>query len=175
MKIGIDLDDTIFNTTEKYKKYQKKYINKKKITEQELWSTREYRFDFIKSNFYNIFPNLSVKPYVKTTLRYLKNKGHEIIFITARSKRYNEDIYNVTLNSLIKNNLVFDKLILTEKYKLNECINNKIDIMIDNSLDVYNELKKEKIEFMLYDENNEYKVKNKVSSWKEILNKFKGV
>lgn len=174
MKIGIDLDDTIFDTTKKYKKYQKKYISEKNITEKELWNNKQYRFDFIKSNFDNIFLNLSVKPYVKTTLKYLKKNGHEIIFITARSKRYNEDIYDITLNSITKNNLVFDKLILTEKYKLNECLNNKIDIMIDNSIDVYNELKNEKIKFILFDENKVYNVKNNVSSWKEILNKFKG-
>lgn len=174
MRIGIDLDDTIFNTKEQYKKYQSKYLNEKQITEKELWSIRKNRFDFIKSNFDNIFNSLTVKPYVKRTLKLLKKYNHEIYIITARSKKYNKNIYNITKDSLIKNNIPFDKLILTDKTKINACMQNKIDIIIDNSIEVYNELKNKNIKLILYDELNIFlNVKERVSKWKEILEMVK--
>lgn len=174
MRIGIDLDDTIFNTKEQYKKYQSKYLNEKQITEKELWNIRKNRFDFIKSNFDNIFNSLTVKPYVKRTLKLLKKYNHEIYIITARSKRYNKNIYNITKDSLIKNNIPFDKLILTDKTKINACMQNKIDIIIDNSIEVYNELKNKNIKLILYDELNIFlNVKERVSKWKEILEMVK--
>lgn len=173
MRIGIDLDDTIFNTTEKYKELQPYYLKEKNINEKELWSNNSNRFDFIKSNFENIFLNLSVKRNVKSTLKFLKSLGYEIYIITARSKRYNKDIYNITKESLGKNNILFDKLILTEKEKLDACLENNIDIMIDNSIDVYNELS-EKLNIILFDENKDYpNIKSSASSWKEVKDYFK--
>lgn len=173
MRVGIDLDDTIFDTTKQYKKYQFSYLKEKNITEKELWSIKEKRFDFIKTNFDNIFSNLKVKTNVRKTLKNFKKLGYEIYIITARSKSYNENIYEITEESLIKNNIIFDKLILTEKEKLNCCLENDIDIMIDNSVDVYIELKGSKIKFILYDECENYlNIDNRVSSWKEIFEMF---
>lgn len=64
-------------------------------------------------------------------------------------------------------------MILTEKEKLNYCLENNIDIMIDNSVDVYIELKDSKIKFILYDECQDYlDIDDRVSSWKEIFEMF---
>lgn len=65
-------------------------------------------------------------------------------------------------------------LILTEKYKLDSCIKYKIELMIDNSIDIYNELEG-KINVLLFDESNKYShIKNRVSNWKEISNLLVG-
>lgn len=72
MRVGVDLDDTIFDTTKQYKKYQFSYLKEKNITEKELWSIKENRFDFIKTNFDNIFSNLKVKTNVRKTLKNFK-------------------------------------------------------------------------------------------------------
>ena len=48
MKIGIDMDNTICSTIEKINEYQKKYIEKEKITLEELWNTKEYKEKFEK-------------------------------------------------------------------------------------------------------------------------------
>lgn len=174
MRIGIDLDDTIFDTTKQYKKYQSVYLKERKITEKELWEVRENRFEFLKNNFDDIFSNLKVKVNVRKTLKYLKKQGYEIYIISARSKRYNSNIYEITKNSLLKNNIIFDELILTPKEKLNNCVKNKIDIMIDNSIDVYNELRNSNIKFILYDEHKKYlNIDGRVSSWKEILEMYR--
>lgn len=174
MRIGIDLDDTIFDTTQRYEKLQYIYLLKKNITKEELWKNKENRFDFIKTYFDDIFLKLEVKKDVIDTLKLLKKLGHEIYIVTARSKRYNKDIYKVTKNSLIKNNILFDKLVLTEKEKLSACLENNIDMMIDNSIDVYNELNSNNIKFLLFDEDKKYlNIKNRVSSWNEISKLFR--
>lgn len=175
MRIGIDLDDTIFNTTKQYKKIQQNYLSENNITEKELWESKNHRFIFITTYFEDIFLNLEVKKNVKNTLKLIKKLNNEIYIITARSKRYKDNIYDITRDNLVKNNILFDKLILTEKEKLKACIENKIDIMIDDSIDVYKELNNSGVRFLLYDEsNNNLNIKNRVSSWKEISKLFGG-
>lgn len=61
MRIGIDLDDTIFSTSEQYGKYQKNYLMKHNISEEELWNNREHRLNFIKNNIDLIFSDIKLK------------------------------------------------------------------------------------------------------------------
>lgn len=169
MRIGIDLDDTIFDTKKRYLEYQTPYLMKKCIDAETLWHTKKYRFDFLKSNIHAIFDNLEVKKDAVKVIEKLKKAGNEIVILTARSKKYDVDVLKITENSLKKNHIYYDKIILTEKYKLNECLKNNIDIMIDNSMYIYDELKSGGINVLLFDENNEHKdIVERVSSWKEI-------
>lgn len=175
VRIGIDLDDTIFDTGKKYKTLQSDFLLKNGITEEELWKDKKNRFDFIKSNFENIFFDLDVKNNAKKTIDLLKTLNHEIYIITARSQRYSKDIFDITKDSLLKNGICFDKLILTEKEKLKACLENKIDIMIDNSIEVYRELYQTNIKIILYDEECNYlNLSNRVSSWQELFEMFRG-
>ena len=175
MRIGIDLDDTIFNTTKQYIKFLPNYLSDNNITEEELWKNKNHRYIFITTYFEDIFLNLEVKKNVRSTLKLIKKLNNEIYIITARSKKYSDNIYNITKDSLIKKNILFDKLILTEKEKLEACIENKIDLMIDNSIDVYKELNNSGVKFLLYDESNKkLDIENRVSSWKEISKLFRG-
>lgn len=61
MRIGIDLDDTIFSTSEQYRKYRKNYLMKHNISEEELWNNREHRLNFIKNNIDLIFSDIKLK------------------------------------------------------------------------------------------------------------------
>lgn len=61
MRIGIDLDDTIFSASEQYRKYQKNYLIKHNISEEELWNNREHRLNFIKNNIDLIFSDIKLK------------------------------------------------------------------------------------------------------------------
>lgn len=174
MRIGIDLDDTIFCTKEQYKKYQKLYLKEKQITEDMLWNNKKYRLDYIKNNLELIFSDIKIKKDAINTISKLMNTGHEIYIMTARSSSYRNNMFEFTKQSIEKNNVPFDMLILTEKYKLDSCIKYKIELMIDNSIDIYNELEG-KINVLLFDESNKYShIKNRVSNWKEISNLLVG-
>lgn len=61
MRIGIDLDDTIFSASEQYRKYQKNYLMKHNISEEELWNNSEHRLNFIKNNIDLIFSDIKLK------------------------------------------------------------------------------------------------------------------
>ena len=169
MRIGIDLDDTILNTKEEYRKYQDDFLVKEKITEKELWNKKKYKVKYIKDNIERILDNVTVKENAIEVMMQLRKTGNEIYIITARNKKYNENIYEVTKKNIEKNNIPYDNLILTDRKKLKECIDNEIELMIDNSIDVFNQLNG-KINVLLFDELNKYNnIFNKVNNWKDIL------
>lgn len=83
-------------------------------------------------------------------------------------------MYLFTKQSIDKFNIPYTKLLLTEKYKLKSCLDNNIDIMIDDSKYVYGELT-EKIKTILFDDKEKYlNEENRVSSWKEIYDLLGG-
>ena len=83
-------------------------------------------------------------------------------------------MYLFTKQSIDKFNIPYTKLLLTEKYKLKSCLDNNIDIMIDDSKYVYGELTG-KIKTILFDDKEKYlNEENRVSSWKEIYDLLGG-
>ena len=138
------------------------------ITEEELWSKKENRLDFIRKNLVTIFSDIKLKPNCIDILKYLKDKGNEIFIITARNNEYCDDMYNFTKDSLDKNNIPYDKLILTEKFKLSSCLENEIDIMIDDSEYIIDELKNQ-VRYLLFDDKDKYpNYEYRVTNWNEI-------
>lgn len=109
MRIGIDLDDTIFCTKEQYKKYQKLYLKEKQITEDMLWNNKKYRLDYIKNNLELIFSDIKIKKDAINTISKLMNTGHEIYIMTARSSSYRNNMFEFTKQSIEKNNVPFDR------------------------------------------------------------------
>lgn len=169
MRIGIDLDDTILNTKEEYRKYQHDFLVKEKITEKELWNKKKYRVKYIKDSIERILDSVTVKENAIEVMMKLKKTGNEIYIITARNKEYNENIYELTKKNIEKNNIPYDNLILTDRKKVKECIDNEIELMIDNSIDVFNQLNG-KINVLLFDELNVHKnISNKINNWNDIL------
>ena len=174
MRIGIDLDDTIFCTSEQYRKYQKDYLMKHNISEIELWNNREHRINFIKNNIDTIFLDVKLKDGCIEVLKKLEKDGNEIYIITARNNDYCDDMYSFTKQCINNFKIPHTKLLLTEKYKLKSCLNNNIDIMIDDSKYVYSELTG-KIKTILFDDKEKYlNEENRVSSWKEIYDLLGG-
>ncbi len=142
MNIGIDLDDTIAKTAHSFFKYGRKFNKEKNIK----FKIKRNEWDFdkafgwteidIKNFFENYLEDLfnSVKPKknAKKIIKILKNKGHKIIIITARSENDTENIYNITKNWFDKYNIKVDIVEVNSKDKVEKCINNNIDIFIDD-------------------------------------------
>lgn len=174
MRIGVDLDNTVFCTSEQYKKYQQDYTNMHNITENELWSNKKFRLDFIKTNLNLIFSDVELKDSCIEVLKKLRSENNKIYIITARSNEYCDNMYEFTKENIENNGIPYDKLILTEKYKLKACLDNDIDVMIDDSEYIINELKG-KVKYLLFDDKNKYPAcEEKVTSWKEIYQKLGG-
>lgn len=179
MRIGIDIDDTLTNSSQTFYKYAKKYNRKNKIKfkikKNEFNQEKAYGWnEFDKTNFKNeylkqILSNTSLKRNSKKIINKL-NKKHEIIFITARNDNEIDNMYNFTFNWLRKKEISFNKLIVNSNNKLQDCINEKIDIFIDDNINTCNRLNDSKIKVLLYDSVFNKKDNNlmRVKTWNQI-------
>lgn len=138
MRIGLDIDDTICDTLEFVLPYCCKYygINYEEIKNKNYpvnYFIDNYGYyDFAKKYYDKLIPYVPLKKDVVKYLNKLKKRGHQIIFITARSNKGLDNPYQITYDYLVKNNVPFDTLITGAKDKDEVCIEEEIEIYIDN-------------------------------------------
>ena len=107
---------------------------------------------------------------VVSVLNKLKEDGHKIIIITARTYEEYDDPYKISYEYLKKNNIPFDKLIVNAKDKASTSVLEGIDLFIDdNTLNCKAVLSKG-IETLQYDTTFVKPSKNlkRVYSWEEV-------
>ena len=182
MNIGIDIDNVISNFDEVLKqeflKHDKELRNtgiidpNKHMTEGMFdWSEEELR-PFYLDNVERIAKNLEVKEGAKEYIEKLKEDGHTIVIITGRDNGEYTDPYNMTKKWLREKEIPYDKLILTKykKEKAEKCIENGIDVMIDDSNSICRECYKKNITTLIMDKpcNREEKEITRVYNWKDI-------
>ena len=187
MRIGIDLDDTITKTDEILFKYAKKYNEEEKI----LFKINRGEWDWNKAfgwdeekceTFFSrylkkIFEEAEIKENAKEKINALKNDGNKIIIITARDTKSLKEVHKVCENWLINNKVNVDKIVVDGEDKAQKCLENKIDIFIDDNVynceSVYKNLK---IPVLLMDSryNKDYQNSNikRVYNWNEIYNEI---
>ena len=189
MKIGIDIDNVIsnFNDTivEAYLQHDKQLRNtgiindKAKVFRRGMfdWSEEEEK-DFYYSNiekWANAFKLINNAEYY---IKKLKQDGNEIYIISGRENGEYRNPYKLTKEWLEKYDIIYDKLILTNAYNKHEkaeiCLENNIDIMIEDSIETCINLINEGIE--TYTMNTRFNQNdlplNRVSTWKEIYYKI---
>lgn len=181
MRIGIDVDNTITDTLPILKRYCKKYnddiikrnlqMNEKGFAVDNLYEwTEEEKMDFINNIYPKVFEDVKAKENASTIIKKLKEKGNTIYIITARTKI--KEPYKVTQQMLDKYNIVYDEIIV-QKDKKQFCIDNNIDILIDDEPQNINFVS-EIIPVIAFEYiyNEECNGKNiiKVQTWDEIYN-----
>lgn len=172
LTIGIDIDNTITNTSIYSNTLLKKdplYNNKNNYREL----NEEQIKDFLTKYLESIVKNVLVKEDVIDTLNYWKNKGHKIVFITARGAESTSDFVSLKstyLTSLYfaKNNIPFDKLIFFQEEKGNACLNEFVDIFIDDRENVLDEVAKKGIKTLRISEESVDSKHKLVQNWQEI-------
>ena len=93
-----------------------------------FWSKEIY--DFVK---------LPARDHACEIIRKLKNLGHEIYIVTARTSDLSycdispEKMKKIVIKWLKKYKIYYDKIVWTSKEKLSYCKENKIEVMIDDS------------------------------------------
>lgn len=151
MRIGIDVDNVISNFNEvllsEYLKHDKEIRNNGIINKNASYIrngmfdwTEDEEKSFYHNNIERIAKKLKVKAGVKKYINKLKEDGHYICIITGRNNGEYQDAYNMTKDWLDKNLIKYDKLVLTDAYKKEEkavsCMENNIDVMIDDSVGI---------------------------------------
>lgn len=186
MRIGIDIDNVISNFNEEllneYLIYDKKLRNKGIINENADyirrgmfdWSEDE-EINFYRSNIERIAKNLKVKDGAKEYIDKLRADGHYICIITGRDNGEYQEPYNMTKKWLDDNFIKYHNLILTNAYKndkhgkTEKCIENNIDIMIDDSVNICRDCIENNITTLLMDTPYNKKVDMpRVYNWEEI-------
>lgn len=182
MRIGIDIDDTITNSTPVINKYIKEYgstfFDASEFQKKKEELSRGILNDEIATKFFSkyaveISDHIELKEDAKEIIDKLHNEGHEIIIITARRDNYYKDAYAYCTKYLKSKNVYYDKLITEQVYKDKTCINEKIDLMIDDAIDTCETLDKLGIKTLLFtseiNKNKDTKIP-RVNFWKEVYN-----
>ena len=185
MNIGIDIDNTITNTRELILEYVRTFdrennlrtevdLTQYSLEESLMWDT-ELLNRFLTAYLADIYKFVSPKPYALEVIRDL-HRNHSIILITGRNQR-DKSITAATLEWLSRYQIKYDKLVMnnTENMhhfsKLEACIKNNIDLMIEDHHDLSLELS-EKIPVLMFDYpyNAHLDVSNiaRVKDWLEV-------
>ena len=147
MKIGIDIDDTLFDTDEVLiscaLQYDKEFVNNRGFRDKNSYHFVE-KFYWNKNNVFDFFKKFHEENYIfslkpkdncVSVLSKLKEEGYEIVIITSRKSVPYLDIYEKTKEMLINNGICFDKLIVDVKDKGIVCEREAIDIFIDDRIE----------------------------------------
>lgn len=193
MNIGIDLDDTTFITVDSMIKYADIYDTKilgRKGTNGKLGRIKDRYYlktlygwdDETKFNFFNMFYKDILEECVamenaSQVINKLKEQGNRIFFITARLNSIpNCNTYEITKNSLEKNNINYDQIIVNASDKLKVCKDKDIQIFIEDSYSTCKKLEKNGVKtyLMTTKMNEKIDAKNieRVSSWDELYIKL---
>ena len=173
MNIGVDMDNTICSTSEKILEYEEKFLIQKNVDNKKLWDNEEIRNEFLNTYLEKIYEEALLKNYVKDVFDELRKGGNKIYIITARSEKYVYDIFDSIKKYLNKYDILVDGVFINAKDKVDVCLDEHIDLMIEDSLYNYNKLMDNNIFTILFDENcNNLDIDNRVSSWKEVISKI---
>ena len=181
MKIGIDIDDVLTDTSkvivEFFKKYETSGDGMKHIVEI---MKGELPTENIKK-FYNLYINQMLREanlkdkYAAEVINRLFSEGNQIYFITARSEEKFKGSEQITIETLRDNNIKYSKIIFNASEKAKICSRNNIDFFVDDSVRNCEEVSKMGIETVVFTTKiNENIKKNiaRVSSWRELENRI---
>ncbi len=173
MRIGIDMDDTICNTTQIVQERVRKYAKSNNLNELDIMNDEDLKQGFFNIYLEDIYTNVTPKEDALRVVKRLKSRGNEIYIITARSNNFSNTVKNVeeiTSAWLKKYGIEVDKII-TSAYgdtKSEACKKYKIDYMIDD--DPYNFKRISSVtKCIIYDDMDRFEgSKNILTKWKDI-------
>lgn len=179
MNIAIDIDDTLTESFDYFQPYVAEFFNtdidelrKKNISYSNLpdeW--KSYEIEFCKTYYDRIVEDTPFKSDAATSIAKLKKMGHRIIIITGRTTQFYTDPYKTTVTELKNGGIMYDKLICTLD-KGNACIEENIDILIDDLQSNCDAASKLKIKAIMFVSKANMNIKTdytKVSDWTSIV------
>lgn len=141
MNIGIDIDDTLTDTTKLANAIL--HNNPKYVDVLDYHDLNKEEFiQFGKKHLDEIQKYLILKDGVLEVLNNLKKQGYNIVIITARGAKNMEFLIPITEKFLKINRVPYDKIIFSQEKKGEACLKNNINIFIDDKEHVLDEIKK---------------------------------
>lgn len=189
MNIGIDIDDTLTDIRDElkaaamgYAQQLGKEINLGYVEDKNNGNVYQEKYGFnyeeLKYFLKNIQEEITKKAKPREDaaeiIKKLRKDGHKIYIITARDDEFHDDPYLLSKNWLDKNNIEYDKLIVNAREKAKICVQENIDVFIDDQLANCIKLSNENIKVIRI---TNYKEKHgdivNKASWKEIYEYIK--
>ena len=141
MIIGIDIDDTLTDTFDymlpcvaEYFGVDAEELRRRNISYNNLpeeW--KEEEFKICKKYCDSIIEDTPFKSDSAWAVQKLREQGHKIVIITARTTEFYTDPYKTTINELAKGGIVYDKLICTFD-KASACAAENVSVFIDDTI-----------------------------------------
>lgn len=181
MRIGIDIDDVVTNTSETMKEYimnaeDSEEIKKNMVEIMIGAPTTPCAKKFAKENYLKVFENVHMIENAKEVIGRLLNSGNEIYFITARGEEFFKGSGKITLEFLKNNNINYTEIIFDSKDKAKLCKENHIDLMIDDSVKHCEAVRNEGIKSIVFTSNVNKSIDTtvvRVDNWLELEEKIK--
>ncbi len=142
MVIAIDLDGVVFDTEEYYRTYAHLYDIKHfqnglhnheemNVFDRHGWS-KENANEFYEKYTAEVLRSAPIMAGAKYVIEQVKNAGHRVVCITLRGY-YRDCEIEITEQRLKEENIIFDKIIYNQHNKLSACIEEKVDVIVDDN------------------------------------------
>ncbi len=180
MRIGIDIDDVITDTSLSMKEYINKYdktgdVSKYMVEVMRGEIPNENVKNFIKNNCIEIFKNAKVKENASTVMKRLLDTGNEIFIVTSRGEQNYKDSVDLTLKYFEENNIRYTKILFDCFEKAKICKENNIDVMVDDSAKYCSDIQEENIKGILFTSDVNKTIDTnieRVNNWLELEEKI---
>lgn len=185
MNIGIDIDDTINNLHDILIKKGAEFNKREKIdykihTDKWEWIDA-FGWDkltakkFLEENIENIYLNAEIKENAAEVINRLHTEGNKIIIITSRGKEHLKNAYEISEKWLKQKNVYYDKLIIGASDKAQYCVENNIDVFIDDLVDNCKKVSETKTKVLMFNSpyNQEETECKRVYNWDEVYREIK--
>ena len=181
MVIGIDMDDTICSTNERIiveaDKYDKEVLGGTGVKDVKAYEFNdmlgwepEMKGQFFKDRLEYIMGGAEIKNDAKRVINKMHDKGAKIVIISFRKAKYISDPYKLTKDWLDTEGVKYDKIYVDTGSKVDECLEEKVTLFIDDKESHCEEVSKAGIDVLLF--TNEYnKEENRftrVNNWNEV-------
>ena len=192
MKIGIDLDGVVIDSETTFRTYEEIYdidvLKQNNLVDrtEPIFQSRynwneEQQKDFCKRYFLQVSRESNLMSGFIATYNRLKKQGHDFVVITARGlmpdgsfmKEMEDDAKRV----LNENGILFDKYYWGQKDKLEACLKENIDIMIDDDWRIIKKLSDNSIKTLYFRDTKLKKLEeteyiSEVNTWGDIYRKI---
>lgn len=170
MRIGIDIDDVLTDTS----KVVGKYLGKKRknyIKQIMLGNIPAPLKVMIEKCAYELFQDIELKKGAKEIIDKWLNEGHQVFFVTSRSDEKITGLEKLTLDFLKNNKIGYSGIIFNSVEKGKDCFNNGIEILVDDSIENCENVELEGVMPILF--NSEINATfatpiQRVNDWKEL-------
>lgn len=183
MKIGIDVDGVIFDFEKELRTKAELYDllvlngtgikdkSKFNLEERYCWS-KEDGENFINKYFTEVSKRVNIMPGAKDVINLLKNDKHELIIISSRGYD-NIEMQQIAENRLKEENLTFQKYYWKILNKLDICLKEKINFMIDDNYEICKRLSEKGVNTIYLRDTGKKKLEEnnylkEFNSWGEI-------